>query len=137
MPAKEEIDSHYRDNTGWPVYAGSINVGWLDSSQFDAIPVGSQGLIHTNWPAEIALDALNPFRDVRDRNIYGDFTATRVDNDHFLWNDTYNFDIKPGYSPSVIARDAATYWGGIVAGQGQGGKSFDIIGIKPALIPGR
>jgi hypothetical protein len=134
---KDEFDSHYRDGTGWPVYAGSINPAWLGSSQFDTIPEGSRGLIHTDWPTEIALDAVLPFRNVGDRNIYGDFTATRVDSDHFLWNDTYNFDLKSGYSPSVLARNGATIWGNIVAGQGRGGVGFDIIGINPALIPGR
>jgi hypothetical protein len=107
---------------------------WLDSSQFDAIPVGGSGLIHTNWTAETALD-LNPFRSVGDRNIYGDFTATRVDSDHFLWNDTYNFDIKPGVSN--IPRNAATLWGELRAGGLQGGTGFNIIGITPVKIPGR
>ena len=128
---REEIDAHYRDRTGWPVYAGSMDPSWLDSPQFDAISVGSSGLIKMNWPLEALLDVLKPWRSYGDRNIYGDFTATQVDADHFLWSDTYNFNIQPGFS----VRNAATMWGDLVAGQGQGGVGFQIIGIKPVRIP--
>ena len=130
---KGEMDAHYRDGSGWPVYAGSMDPSWLDSSQFDAIPIGKQGLIHTDWLQETTLDALVAVRNIGDRNIYGDFTATRVDSDHFLWNDTYNFDVKPGFS----VRNLATRWGALMAGQGQGGTGFAIIGISPVRIPGR
>lgn len=54
-PTKDEIDAHYRDGTGWPVFAETMNTAWLCRDQFIAIPIGSSGLIRTNWAYEMAL----------------------------------------------------------------------------------
>lgn len=126
-----------------------MDPSWLGSTQFEQIPIGESGLIETNWYYETGVDALDgyasasiPFyseRQIGDRNIYGTFTATRVDKDHFLWRDTYNFDMKPWGASAM--RNMATMIGEYKAlggdlslrSQAQG---FTIYGTSPALIPG-
>ena len=132
-PTKEEIDAHYRDGTGWPVYADTMDPSWLSSEQFDQIPIGEKGLISTNWNKEVWRGSLG------DRDIYGSFTATRVDADHFLWRDNYSFEMHGG---GQLARNAATMYGKMRALNGDltkwnSSKSFDIIGTRPVRIPGR
>lgn len=128
-PTKEEIDNHYRDMTGWPVEAGSMDPSWLDASKFEAIPIGTTGLVETSkW------SWLDPIGQ-GDRNIYGSFTATRVDENHFTFRDTYNFDQKEGGS---WLRNMATRAGEWTATRGtHQGRGFDIINKKPVEIPGR
>ena len=132
-PTKDEIDAHYREGTGWPVFAESMDPSWLTSEQFDQIPIGKEGLITTNWNSEI-------FRSgVGDRDIYGSFTATRVDADHFLWRDNYGFEMHGG---GEWVRNAATLYGRVRALNGDltkwnSAKSFPITGTRPVKIPGR
>jgi hypothetical protein len=124
--------------SGYPVYAETMDPSWLGPEQFDAITVGKSGGITTNWLSEASKDTFywGP-RATGDRNIYGSFTATRVDQDHFLWKDTYNFERHSSWSIRENARNAATWYGERQALQGQAqGKGFDIIGTKPVLIPG-
>jgi len=69
------------------------------------------------------MEILNSFRDVGDRDIYGSFTATRVDAAHFTWHDTYNFETHAGEP----IRNLATEYGSWRAGSGKG---FDIYGVS-------
>lgn len=131
-PTKEEIDAHYRDGTGWPVYAETMDPAWLTSEQFDQIPIGKTGLVSTSWDKFLSGGG-------GDRNIYGSFTATRVDADHFLWRDNYSFEMHGG---GEYGRNAFTLIGRVKALNGDltkwnSSKSFDIIGTRAMRIPGR
>jgi len=97
-----------------------MDTSWLDGSQFDAIPIGGTGLISANWLHEIAMYIIRPFRNIGDRDIYGSFTATRVDAPHFTWFDAYNFETHPGEPLRNL-----------VTGVAGPGKGFNIYGPSP------
>jgi RHS repeat-associated protein len=125
-PTKKELDAHYNDGTGYPVLAGTMDASWLDSSQFDAIPMGGSGSIYTDWPTEIAKDLLTPFRAVGDRNIYGSFTATRIgETNTFIATDNYGFEM---HSITEPVRNAATAYG---FGKATGGNPVNMYKSKP------
>jgi len=139
-PTKEEIDAHYQDGTGWPVYAETMDPSWLNADQFLNIPVGQSGQILTNWPNEVFKDSL-PWifgNYVGDRDIYGSFAAIRVSNNSFLWKDNYGFEMHSWNEP---IRNVVTFYGMMKAlnwdySKVGTAKPFDIYGEKPVNIPG-
>lgn len=153
-PTRDELNEHYVSGRGWPVMAEQIDTSWLGPEDFAHLGDDYDN-IFTDWGKEIRLHALDPTRDIGDRNIYGTFSARRVSPDSFMWTDDYDFDYKRN---ATWQRNAATFVGGMAAGarvatplvmfgavgwaadaavRWRMGAKFSITGTKPARIPGR
>ena len=126
-PTKSEIDEHWRNGGGKPVYVNGDNVdlSYIPTGDFPA--VGEKGLIGSNLGVAL---------DIGDGRIYGSLTATRINALQVtLLPDRYDF--QPHAGPGTTFRNLSTFGGFLTSSRGgtQVGTDFKIHFVGPTPVP--